>query len=79
MNLTEKDNNLFKLLNDSEMGAQLCDYLERLLNHTCDARNMGPEDTKESVKKAAQTIQTHIIDKIKKRSKIQRPPLNQHE
>lgn len=64
MKITKEDKDLFDNLSNSQMGRQLLDYLDRLSDNICDARNWGEGDTKESTTKAAQSIKKHISDKI---------------
>jgi YesN/AraC family two-component response regulator len=79
MKLNEKDIEMFKAFSRSETGKNLVDYLQRVITHTCDVRNMANGDTKESIQKAASTIEKHIIDKITKRSDLKSGNVGQFE
>lgn len=70
MKLNEKEIKLFKLLSKSDIGKDLIEYCDRLITYTCDVRNMNEKDTKESIQKAADIIETHLINRIKKVSDL---------
>lgn len=64
MKLTDKDVQMFKTLNQSDLGTALVDYLNRLTTDMCDVRTMKDEDVV-SVRVAARYIDENIINKIK--------------
>lgn len=61
-----EDIDLFESLNKTPLGGRLADYLKRLQDRICDSRNWKDGDTKESVNKAANYIQSDIINKLKR-------------
>ena len=69
MKLTDNEIAFLRNINKTEVGKGFTDYCERVISHICDSRNWGKDDTKESVNKAAATIQSLIVDKIKLQSK----------
>lgn len=79
MKLNEQEVAFFKSLSGTETGKTLVSYYERLISHICDVRNMGKDDTRESVQKAVSIIEEHLISKIKVGTKKKDINPNQHE
>lgn len=55
---------LFQSLHNTEVGKKLVEYLKQVQKDACDARNWGPNDTKETAMMVSGLIQTKLIDKI---------------
>lgn len=64
MQFQEGDKELFQNLADSELGNRLVDYLRRFQADFCDVRKMTDGENSTSIKRAADAIQSDIIDKI---------------
>ena len=57
-----KDKQMFKALSDSDLGRQLVDYIERLVNHTVDIRQiekLNIEDIK------GREVAANILEELK--------------
>lgn len=70
---------LFKSLHDSEMGKQLVQCYRELQAKAWDARNWGPNDTKETAQQVSDFLQRELIDKIQLQNTPKQPEKNPYE
>ena len=65
MKITKQDNKLFENLNNTEIGRQLADYMERLNIHLCDCRNWKDDTDANAMKNTAKLIDEFVISRIR--------------
>ncbi len=75
MKLTKEHLNMFDALSRSGIGADLAVYIDELCDEICDARNWGPDDTKESAVQAAKHLKEQLRNKIVTTKKRESKPV----
>ena len=63
--LTEQEVAFLKEFRETKMAAQLVEYLNRLCNFACDARNHATAEMFWQVKGMAGLLQNHVISNLK--------------
>lgn len=55
---------LFNALSRSQLGRELAEYCELVMDEVCNSRNWGDKDTKESANQAAETIKKYFKNRL---------------